>query len=76
MWINNNEITIKLSDDEIIVNGHTFYVDFIEHGNPSLFILNGMTYMVSKKLLKDRINKGDKSTYGRQDNRRFGEKWN
>jgi hypothetical protein len=23
VWLNNNEITIKLSDDEIIINAHT-----------------------------------------------------
>ncbi|MGC2573342.1 MAG: biotin/lipoyl-containing protein [Candidatus Nitrosopolaris sp.] len=52
VWLNNNEITIKLSDDEITINGHTFYIDFVEHGNPSLVILNGMTYMVSKNSSK------------------------
>ena len=48
MWLNKNEITIRLSDDEIIINGHTFYIDFIERGDPSLVILNGMTYVVTK----------------------------
>jgi biotin carboxyl carrier protein len=52
VWLNNNEITIKLSDDEIIINGQTFYIDFVEHGDPSLVILNGMTYMVSKNSSK------------------------
>ena len=52
VWINNNEITIKLSDDEIIINGHTFYIDFVEHGNSSLVILNGMTYTVTKNSSK------------------------
>jgi len=52
VWINNNEITIKLSDDEIIVNGQTFYTDFVEHGDPYLVILNGMIYMVSKNSSK------------------------
>jgi biotin carboxyl carrier protein len=51
-WLNNNEITIKLGDDEIIINGHTFYIDFVEQGDPSLVILNGMTYMVSKNSSK------------------------
>jgi biotin carboxyl carrier protein len=48
VWLGNNEITIKLSEDEIIIKGNTFYIDFVEHGNPSLVILNGMAYMVSK----------------------------
>jgi biotin carboxyl carrier protein len=48
VWLNNNEITIKLSEDEIIIKGNTFYIDFVEQGDPSLIILNGMAYMVSK----------------------------
>jgi glycine cleavage system H lipoate-binding protein len=52
VWLNKNEITIRLSDDEIIINGHTFYIDFIEQGDPSLVILNGMTYLVSKNSSK------------------------
>ena len=75
VWLDNNEITIKLSEDKIIIKGNTFYIDFIEHGDPSLVILNGMAYMVSKDS-KDRINKGAKDPYERQDNRRLPEKWN
>jgi biotin carboxyl carrier protein len=52
VWINNNEITIKLSDDEIIINGQTFYIDFVEQRDPTLVILNGMSYMVSKNSSK------------------------
>jgi biotin carboxyl carrier protein len=48
VWLDNNEITIKLREDEIIINGNTFHIDFIEHSEPSLVILNGMAYMVSK----------------------------
>jgi biotin carboxyl carrier protein len=48
VWLNNNEITIKLGEDEIVINGHIFYIDFVEQGDPSLVILNGITYMVSK----------------------------
>jgi len=48
VWLDNNEITIKLSEDEIIINGNIFHIDFIEHGEPSFVILNGMAYMVSK----------------------------
>jgi hypothetical protein len=32
VWLDNNEITIKLREDEIIINGNTFHIDFIEHG--------------------------------------------
>ena len=48
VWLDNNEITIKLTEDEIIIKGNTFYIDFVEHVDPSLIILNGMAYMVSK----------------------------
>jgi acetyl/propionyl-CoA carboxylase alpha subunit len=52
VWLNNNEITIKLGEDEIVINGHIFYIDFVEQGDPSLVILNGITYMVSKNSSK------------------------
>ncbi|HXX96336.1 MAG TPA: biotin/lipoyl-containing protein [Candidatus Bathyarchaeia archaeon] len=52
VYVDNNEITIKLSEDEIIIEGNTFYIDFVEHGDPSLVILNGMAYMVSKSSSK------------------------
>ena len=52
VWLDNNEITITLIEDEIIIKGNTFYIDFVEHGDPSLVILNGMAYMVSKDSLK------------------------
>src|SRR5215469_11232107 len=48
VWLDNNEITIRLIEDEIIIKGNTFYIDFVEYGDPSLVILNGMAYMVSK----------------------------
>ncbi len=48
VWLDNYEITIKLSEDEIIIEGNTFYIDFVEYGDPALVILNGMAYMVSK----------------------------
>ncbi|HYA82268.1 MAG TPA: biotin/lipoyl-containing protein [Candidatus Bathyarchaeia archaeon] len=52
VWLDNNEITIKLSEDEIIIEGNTFYIDFVEHGDRALVILNGMAYMVSKSSSK------------------------
>jgi biotin carboxyl carrier protein len=55
VWLDNNEITIKLSEDEIIIKGNTFYIDFVEQGDPSLIILNGMAYMVSKDSSKTEI---------------------
>jgi len=48
VWLDNTEITIKLIEDEIIIKENTFYIDFVEQGDPSLIILNGIAYMVSK----------------------------
>jgi acetyl/propionyl-CoA carboxylase alpha subunit len=48
MWVNNKELMIKLSEDKIIIEGNAFYIDFIEDGEPSLIIINGMAYIASK----------------------------
>jgi biotin carboxyl carrier protein len=64
VWLDNNEITIKLSEDEIIIKGNTFYIDFVEHGDPSLVILNGMAYMVSKDSLNTELIKEIRSPMG------------
>lgn len=47
-WVNNKELMIKLSEDKIIIEGNAFYIDFIEDGEPSLIIINGMAYIASK----------------------------
>jgi acetyl/propionyl-CoA carboxylase alpha subunit len=50
--IDGNEIGIKLNEDEdeITIGRDVFRCDFIEDGEPSLMIINGMTYVVSRIL--------------------------
>lgn len=52
VYVNNRELTVKLTEDEIIVDGNTFHVDFAEDGEPSLKIIDGMAYMTSRSLSK------------------------
>ena len=51
--VNNKELDMITSMDEekIMINGKTYHLDFIEEGEPSLMIINGMIYFVSKTLL-------------------------
>jgi biotin carboxyl carrier protein len=51
--VNNNELMIKLSEDKIIIEGNAFYIDFVEDGEPSLIIINGMAYIASKSSSKN-----------------------
>jgi biotin carboxyl carrier protein len=37
-----------LSETEISVDGEKFFLDFKEEGEPSLMIINGMSYLVSR----------------------------
>jgi biotin carboxyl carrier protein len=52
--VNNKEIVMMINteEDKIIIEGKTFHLDFIEEGEPSLMIINGMTYLVSKSSLR------------------------
>lgn len=46
-----NGKTVKLevlSNTEILIDGEKFFLDFIEEGEPSLMIINGMSYLVSR----------------------------
>jgi acetyl/propionyl-CoA carboxylase alpha subunit len=47
--LDGKEIGVNLSDDKITIEGNTFNIDFIEEGNPSTMIINGMVYLVSKE---------------------------
>jgi biotin carboxyl carrier protein len=62
IMVDDTELAAKIEDDEITFGENTFYLDFVqeggEEGKPSLMIVNGMTYLVSKssfgyKQLKD-----------------------
>jgi biotin carboxyl carrier protein len=38
----------SMDEQKITINGKTYHLDFEEEGEPSLMIINGMTYLVSK----------------------------
>jgi acetyl/propionyl-CoA carboxylase alpha subunit len=61
--IEGNEIGIKLNEDEdeITIGRDVFRCDFIEDGEPSLMIINGMTYVVSRILAGNSVFKEIKS---------------
>ena len=61
--IDGNEIGIKLNEDEdeITIGRDVFRCDFIEDGEPSLMIINGMTYVVSRILAGNSVFKEIKS---------------
>lgn len=48
----NNKVMVKLNEDNIIINRKIFQLDFVEEGDPSLVILNGMAYTRSKSFLR------------------------
>lgn len=53
--VNGRKLVAKLNDeDQITIRGKTFYLDFAqqgEEGDPSLMIVNGMIYLISKSSL-------------------------
>jgi biotin carboxyl carrier protein len=63
--VNDTELAVRINEEgaeeQITVGQDTYYLDFVqegEEGEPSLMIINGMTYLVSKgsfgyKQLKD-----------------------
>jgi biotin carboxyl carrier protein len=46
--VDGKEIKVKVNEDKIIIKGKTFNIDFTEEGDPSIMIINGMVYVVSK----------------------------
>ena len=44
--VNGKEMSIKLNEDMISLDGNIFYVDFVEEGEPTLMIINGVAYSV------------------------------
>ena len=49
--VDGKEIEVKVNEDKILIKGDTLNIDFIEEGDPSLVIINGMAYEVSKGIL-------------------------
>ena len=47
--LNGKTIDASLSDDKITIEGNTFNIDFTEEGDPSMMIIDGMLYLVSRK---------------------------
>lgn len=48
--INNRELDMiaNMNEEKVVINGKNYHLDFEEEGEPSLMIINGMTYLVSK----------------------------
>jgi len=55
--INNNKMNLKIEQDKINLDDKIFYLDFVEEGEPSLMIINGSTYVISKKFSFQELNK-------------------
>ena len=45
------EMVASIYEEKIMIDGKTYHLDFMEEGEPSLTIINGMTYLVSKASL-------------------------
>jgi len=46
--INGKHLSAIFYENEITIDGKKFYLDYMEEGDPSLMIVNGMAYVVSK----------------------------
>lgn len=46
--VNGKQIAAKFDKDQITIEGKIFYLDYAEDNDPSLMIVNGMAYIVSK----------------------------
>lgn len=46
--VNGKKIPVKINENEITIKGKKFYFDYIEDAEPTLLIVNGMAYIVSK----------------------------
>ena len=47
---NDKELIVKqLNPDELEINDKSFHLDFVGEGEPSIMIINGMVYIVSKE---------------------------
>ncbi len=45
----------KSFDDCIVIKGTEFHLDFEEEGDPSLMIIDGMAYLVSRSYLTEKV---------------------
>lgn len=49
--VNDKELSVNLNEDKVTIGGNIFHRDFVQDGEPSLMIINSMTYLVSKRSL-------------------------
>jgi oxaloacetate decarboxylase (Na+ extruding) subunit alpha len=45
------DMVASIDEEKIMIDGKTYHLDFVEEGEQSLMIINGMTYLVSKASL-------------------------
>lgn len=45
------DMVASIDEEKIMIDGKTYHLDFVEEGERSLMIINGMTYLVSKASL-------------------------
>jgi biotin carboxyl carrier protein len=53
--VNGRDIVSKFHDDNITIEGKEFHLDFEEEGEPSLMIINGIAYLVSRSSRSEKI---------------------
>jgi biotin carboxyl carrier protein len=46
--LDHKEIDLKLNEEGITIDGKQYFLDFFEEGEPSLMIINGISYLISK----------------------------
>ena len=46
--VNGKHLSAIFYENEITIDGKKFFLDYMEEGDPSLMIVNGMAYVVSK----------------------------
>ena len=51
--VNGKPLDLKFNEQEIVLNGKEFSLDFLEEGEPSLMIVNGVSYLISKSKSED-----------------------
>ena len=45
------DMVASIDEEKVMIEEKTYHLDFVEEGEPSLMIINGMTYLVSKASL-------------------------
>jgi biotin carboxyl carrier protein len=51
--VNGKQIDLEIDEeDEIVIGQDHFFLDFLEEGEPSLMIVNGLSYVVTKSVLE------------------------